>query len=95
MAWTKEEAKKLDFRLEKANCWQGLHPTSNLMAIYLKPRDDGRGLISLEESYAAELRSIDFYLANSEEELLKVGPRLEKSKKDKIKSKRDYSNKRE
>ena len=41
----------------------------------------------MEEFCAAELRSIDFYLANSEEELLKVMTRLEKLWKDKIESK--------
>ena len=38
----------------------------------------------MEEWCAAELRSIDFYLANSEERLLKVVARLEKLGKDKI-----------
>ena len=46
----------------------------------------------MEECCAAELRSIDFYLANSVEELLKVVARLEKLGKDKIESKKDYSN---
>ena len=41
---------------------------------------------------AAELRSIDFYLMNSEEELLKVVGRLEKLEKDKIEGKNDYNN---
>ena len=36
---------------------------------------EGRGLISVEECCAAELRSID-YLANSEEELLKVATKI-------------------
>ena len=47
----------------------------------------GRGLISVEECCAAELRSIGFYLPNSEEELLKVAARLEKIRKDKLKVK--------
>ena len=54
------------------------------MRIYIKVRY-GR-LISVEESCAAELRSIDFYLAKSEKELLKVMVRLEKLGNDKIKS---------
>ena len=64
--WTKEETKELD-------CWarkqliagRGLHPKSYVMRIYIKRRYGGRGLISVEECCAAELRSIDFYLANS------------------------------
>ena len=35
-------------------------------------------------SVCSELRNIDFYLVNSEEELLKVVARLEKLEKDKI-----------
>ena len=52
----------------------------------------GRGLISVEECCAMELRSIDFYLVNSEEKLLKVVARLEKSEKDRIEGKKDYNN---
>ena len=76
--WTKEETKELD-------CWtrkqliagRALHPNSNVTRVFIKRRYGGRRLISVEECYAAELRSIDFYLVNSEEELLKVVARLE------------------
>ena len=40
----------------------------------------------MEECFVAELSSIDFYLANSEEEFLKVVTRLEQLGKDKIES---------
>ena len=63
------------------------------MRIYIKRRYGGRGLISVEECCTTELRSIDFYLVNSEEELLKVVVRLEKLEKDKIEGKKDYINK--
>ena len=43
----------------------------------------------MEERCAAELRSIDFYLVNSEKELLELVERLENLGKDKIKGKRD------
>ena len=46
----------------------------------------------MDEWCAAELRSIHFYLAKSEEKLLKVVARLEKLVKDKIESKKDYNN---
>ena len=59
------------------------------MRIYIKRWYGGQSLISVEECCAAELRSIDFYLVNSEEELLK---RLEKLEKDKIEGKKDYNN---
>ena len=46
----------------------------------------------MEECCAAELRSIDFYLVNSEEELLKLVARLEKLDEGKIDGKKDYNN---
>ena len=52
------------------------------MSIYIKRMYGGR-------DYAAEVRSIDFYLVNREEELLKVVARLEKLEKDKIEGKKD------
>ena len=62
------------------------------MRIYMKRRYGGRGLISVEEFCAAELRSIDFYLVNSEDELLKVVASLEKLEKNKIEKIADYIN---
>ena len=94
--WTKEETKELDrWTRQQLIAGRALHPESNVMRIYIKRRYGGRGLISLEECCAAELRSIDFYLPNSEEQLLKVVARLEKLGKDKIESKKDYKNRTE
>ena len=90
---TKKETKKLDHWTRKQLITgRALHPESNVMRIYIKRRYGGRGLISVEECCAAKLRSIDCYLVNSEEELLKVVTRLEKLEKDKIEGKKDYNN---
>ena len=48
-----------------------------------------RGMHVQSHASYAEAWSIDFYLANSEEELLKVVARLEKLEKDTIKGKKD------
>ena len=91
--WTKEETKELDrWTRKQLIAGRALHPKSNVMRIYIKRRYEGRGLISVEEFCAAELRSIDFYLVNSEEELLKLVARLEKLDKGKIDGKKDYNN---
>ena len=63
-----------------------------MKSIYIKRRYGKRGLIGVEKCCVAELRSIDFYLANSEEDLLKVVKRIEKLGKDKSESKKDYNN---
>ena len=77
--WTKGETKELDrWTRKKLIAGRALHPKSNVMRIYIKRRYGERGLISAEECCTTELRSIDIYLANSEEELLKVVARLEK-----------------
>ena len=91
--WTKEETKELDrWTREQLIAGRALHLKSNVMRIYIKCRYGGRGLISVEECCAAELRSIDFHLANSEEELLIVVARIEKLGKEKIDRKKDCSN---
>ena len=91
--WTKEETKELDrWVRKKLIAGRALHPKSNVMRICIKRSYGGRCLITVEECCAAELRSIDFYLANSEEELLKAVARLEKLGKDKNESKKNYSN---
>ena len=91
--WTKEETKELDrWTRKQLIAGRALHSQSNMMRIYIKRRYGGRGLISVEECCAAELRSIDFYLVNSEEEILKVVTRLEKLEKYKIEGKKDYNN---
>ena len=91
--WTKEEIKELDrWTRKQLIAGRALHAKSNVMRLYIKRKYVGRGLINVEECCAAELRSIDFYLANSVEELLKVVARLEKLGKDKIESKKYYNN---
>ena len=91
--WTKEETKELDrWTRKQLIAGRALHSQSNMMRIYIKRRYGGRGLISVEECCAAELRSIDFYLVNSEEELLKLVARLEKLDEGKIDGKKDYNN---
>ena len=87
--WTKEETKELDrWTRKQLIAGRALHPKSNGMRIYIKCMNGGQGLISVEECCAAELRSIDFYLLNSEEDLLKVVARLEKLDEDKIEGKK-------
>ena len=87
------DAPELDRWIRKQlTAGRALHPKANVMGIYIKHWYGGRGLISVEECCTAELRSVDFNLANSEEELLKIVARLEKLRKDKIESGEDYSN---
>ena len=63
-----------------------------MMRIYIKHRYGGRSLISVEECCVAELRTIDFYLVNSEEELLE-GQKNQKNIK--LKVKKNYNSRTE
>ena len=87
----REKAKQLEcWTRKQLTAERVLHP---VMRIYIKRRCGGRGLVSVQECCAAELRSIDFYLPNSEEELLKVVKRLGKLGKNKIGSKNNCKSK--
>lgn len=70
---------------------RALHPMSNVMRIYIKQKYGGQGLINMEECCVAESWSIDHYLANGDEVLLKVVASLEKLHKDKIESNSQYN----
>ena len=91
--WTKEEKKEPDrWTRKQLIAGRVLHPKSNVMRIYIKCRYGGQGLTNVEEYCAAELRSINFYLVNCKEELLKNVARLEKLEKDKSEGKKDHNN---
>ena len=51
---------------------------------------DGRGLVSIEYCVANERRNLNFYLANSEEKLLKFVAEANKLDKNRIKGKQVY-----
>ena len=50
----------------------GLHPKSDEDRLYVKRKEGGRGLISVEQCIREEENSLGFYVANSEENLIRV-----------------------
>ena len=48
-----------------------MHPKSDVDRLYIKRKDGGRGLISIEQRVRGEENSLGFYVANSEETLIK------------------------
>ena len=48
----------------------GLHPKSDVDRLYVKRKEEGRGLISVEQCIREEENSLGFYVANSEENLI-------------------------
>ena len=51
--------------------YRGLHPKSNVDRLYVKKKERGRGLISVERCIREEENSLGFYVANSEENLIR------------------------
>ena len=66
------ELKDLGKRSRKTMTMYGaLHPKSNVERLYIKRKEGGRCLISVERSVREGQNSLDFYVANSKENLLK------------------------
>ena len=49
----------------------GLHPKSDVDRLYVKRKEGGRGFISMERCIREEENSLGFYVANSEENLIR------------------------
>ena len=47
----------------------GLHPKSDVDRLYVKRKEGGRGLISVEQCIREEENTVGFYVANSEKNL--------------------------
>ena len=62
------ELKDLDRKSRKTmTMYGGLHPKSDVDRLYVKRKEGGRGLISVERCIREEENSLGFYVANSEE----------------------------
>ena len=69
--WKASELKDLDRKSrKKMTMYGGLHPTSDVDRLYVKRKEGGRGLISVERCIREE-NSLGFYVANSEENLIR------------------------
>ena len=70
--WAKEELKSIDIKTRKLMTINGsLHPRGNVGRLYLARKEGGRGLISCEECVKVEVQSLDKYLSEYEEGMLK------------------------
>ena len=70
--WKASELKDLDKKSRKTmTMYGGLHPKSDVDRLYVKRKEGGRGLISVERCIREEENSLGFYVANSEENLIR------------------------
>ena len=70
--WKASELKDLDRKSRKTmTMYGGLHPKSDVDRLYVKRKEGGRGLISVERCIREEENSLGFYVANLEENLIR------------------------
>ena len=70
--WMKEELKSIDIKTRKLMTMNGsLHPRGNVGRLHLARKEGGRGLVSCEECVNVEVQTLDKYLSESEEWMLK------------------------
>ena len=70
--WKTSELKDLDRKSRKTmTMYGGLHPKSNVDRLNVKRKQGGKGLISVERGIREEENSLGFYVANSEENIIR------------------------
>ena len=70
--WKARELNDLDTKSRKTIMkYEGLYPKSDVERLYVKRKEVGRDFISLEQCIREEESSLRFYVANSEENLIK------------------------
>ena len=84
--WRKEDLQKLDRKTRKILTMnRKLHPRSSVARLYLKRKEGGRGMISVEECVEAESKGLFDYLEQSHEDLLVFARNEEVLKEDESK----------
>ena len=72
LQWKDSELKDVDRKSRKTiTIYGGLHLKSDVDRLYIKRKERGRGLISVERSVREEENRLGFYVANSEENLIR------------------------
>ena len=71
LQWKESELKNVDRKSRKTLTMYGaLHPKNDVDRLYIKRKEGGRGLMSVE-CCVREENNLGFYVANSEENLIK------------------------
>ena len=70
LEWKESELKNVD-RKSRKMMYGALHPKSDVDRLYIKRKEGGRGLMSVEHCVREEENSLGFYVVNSEENLIR------------------------
>ena len=88
--WKENELKDLDRKTRKTMTMYGaFHPKSDVDRLYVKRKEGGRGLISVERCVKEEENSLKLYISNSEEKLVKGVAKFDKLDVSELKESRD------
>ena len=91
--WTVNEVDEIDRKTRKMLCeYKALHPRASVIRLYTPRKVGGQGLINIEDCVASERRSMDNYVAGSNEILLQYVARTNNLDGDVIESKDTYKN---
>ena len=72
LKWKESELKNVDRKSRKTMTMYGaLHPKSDVERLYIKRKEGGRGLMSVEHCVREEENSLGFYVVNSEENFIR------------------------
>ena len=72
LQWKESNLKNVDRKSRKTMTMYGaLHPKSDVDRLYIKRKEGGRGLVSVECCVREEENRLGFYVSNSEESLIK------------------------
>ena len=70
--WKESELKNVNRKSRKTMTMYGaFHPKNAVNRLYIQRKEEGRGLMSVELCIREEKNSLGFYVANSEENLIK------------------------
>ena len=71
ICWSKEELRNLDRKTRKLlSVYRSLHPQADVVRLYVKRSQGGRGLLSVEDCVNIEVGSLCRYVETSKEKLL-------------------------
>ena len=71
--WRKNELQTIDRKTRKLfTIYGALHPKSNVDRLYRPRKEEGRGLISIEDCVELAIRGFEVYVQGSEERMIQV-----------------------
>ena len=73
VSWRKSELQAIDRKTRKLfTMYRALHPKSDVDRLYIRRKEGGRGLISIEDCVELAIRGLEVYVHESEERLLQA-----------------------